>query len=155
MPSTTFDDFSCDLAPDARRIAFERHAEKALASYFACTPAERTTETHATVAAVLASLKPHRRAALAMHHTPRNWPQALTAVCGKDTSLVVRLYCSDHPTVGPAAQVEAAAAQKLAATVSAGKTDAVDDLHMRAMDHVLRAESAFRKALEAHRSAAR
>jgi hypothetical protein len=155
MPATTFDEFSCDLTPDTRRVAFERRADKALAAYFACPPADRTTKAHATVATVLAALKPHQRGALAMYHTPRAWPEALVAVCQKDTSLVVRLYCADHPTVGPAAEVEAAAAQTLAAKLSAGRTGVVDNLHWRALEHALRAEAAFLKAFEAHCSAAR
>jgi hypothetical protein len=153
MPSTTFVSSSCNLTPDTRRLAFERRADKALASYFTSPPADRTTDAHLTVANVLATLKPHHRAALAMHHTPRAWPEALATVCGKETSLVVRLYCADHPTLGTTAVLEAAAAQTLAASVSGGSTSAVDRLHFRAIDHVLRAQAAFLKALEAYRSA--
>jgi hypothetical protein len=155
MPSAFFDDFSSDLAPSKSRLAFERRADKALAAYFACPPANRTTRAHTTVAALLATLKPHRRAALAMAYTPRTWPQALAARCGSDTSLVVRLYCSDHPTVGRAEEIEAAAAEHLAAQVTAGKADVVNLLQARALDHFFAAEAAFRKAFEAHLSAAR
>ena len=155
MPSAAFDNLSPNLPPSKRRLAVERRAEEALAAYFACPPPERTTEAHATVAAVLATLKPHRRGALAMAYTPRKWPQALAAECGAATSLVVRLYCSEHPTVGRAEEIEAAAAEQLAAQLTAGKADVVNRLHGRAVIHILRAEAAFRKALEAHFSAAR
>jgi hypothetical protein len=155
MPSTTLDVSSCALTPDTRRVPFEQRADEALAAYFACPLTGRTTEAHATVTALLATLKPHHRAALAMHHTPRTWPSALVAECRADTSLVVRLYCSDHPTVGSTATVEAAAAETLTAVVTAGDTDVVDDLDARAMHHVFRARAAFLKAFEAHRSAAR
>ena len=155
MPSTTLDTCVSTLAPIARSDAFEGRAEKALASYFARPPADRTGGTHTTVATLLATLKAHHRAALAMRYTPRAWPQALSSVCGAHTSLIVRLYCADHPTVGNTATLEAAAALKLAASLNAGEKKAVNDLQVRAIEHFLRAEAAFLKALETHCSAAR
>jgi hypothetical protein len=153
MPSTISCCCSDDCTPNARHVASERRADKALASYFAHRNAGRVTKGDATVAAVLATLKPHHRAALSMQHAPRAWPPALTRVCGNETSLVVRLYCCEHPTVGRTADIESAAAHTLAASISAGTTTVLDRLHGRAMDHTFRAEAAFRKALEAHRSA--
>jgi hypothetical protein len=139
------------------RAAFEANAETSLASYFGREPGAPLTPAHAEVAAVLATLKAHRRAALAMHHGVRVWPEALKTHCGRYASLIVRLYCVDHPATGSTRKVEAAAADQLVAMIPAdGRHHAVlGDLYVRALVHTERATCAFLKALNAHRSTAR
>jgi hypothetical protein len=141
----------------SRRLAFEAQADQALASYFARLPGTSLTGSHAEVEAVLASIKPHHRSALAMFHSARVWPEALTKDCGQHTSLVVRLYCSDRPAVGTTRELEANAAAELEAMLTATPptTDLVDDLEMRAWVHLQRARKAFLTALKVHRSASR
>ena len=105
----------------------------------------------------LQSIAPFHRGALSLWYTGKAWPAELRREFGEATSLVVRLECAAHPSVGHSTEaLEAAAVERLSLLIARGATAdqrALARLETRAGKHYRLAIRALAKARA--RSAAR
>lgn len=104
----------------------------------------------AMVCAALQAIPAFHRGALSLWHGERTWPEDLRKEFGGATSLVVRLECVQHPSVGVTTEaLEAAAVLRLSASLARGSSaddDAVARLACRADRHYHLAIRALAKA---------
>jgi hypothetical protein len=98
------------------------------------------------IAAALQSIASFHRGAISMCHTRKAWPQDVWDEFGRATSLVVRLECALHPSVGDTDVLEAAAVARLSALIADGDDDALARLRSRARKHYRLAIRALAKA---------
>jgi hypothetical protein len=77
----------------------------------------------AAVEAALQAIPAFHRGALSLWHTEKTWPPDLRKEFGIGTSLVVRLECALHPSVGVSTEVlEAAAVERISALLARAKS---------------------------------
>jgi len=146
---------SCEqpTAQQVRIRALEDEARREMEWFFGTlggrVPEENTELAHARARAQaidgwLRAILTFHRGALALRFTPRKWPVTLTRLYGKSTSLVVRLECALHPSLGSTEALEQAAALRLEEVVRKRGRDR-HDLLARARAHELLAIRAYLK----------